>query len=170
MSSGAIQPVTVTNARGTAAGWTVTGYVTDLGTAGSPTVTPLPGVTIPFCDRSGPGANQGNYTGTSYDRRCIPGDNLAWGPSSPITHDIIAGDVAQVFSGPAHATERSRLAGPARSPPAVPASTAWVASSSRTSSARRRPLTAVARSGATPRCSSAFRPPRPPAPTPVGSS
>jgi Bacterial Ig domain len=104
VSTGAIQPLTITNARGTSAGWTVTGYATDIGTAGSPTIEPLPGVVIPFCDRSNPGANTGNYTGTSYDRRCIPGDNLAWGPSSQIVHDIIAGDVAQVFSGPAQAT------------------------------------------------------------------
>jgi hypothetical protein len=102
VSSGAIRPVTVTNARGSAAGWTVTGYVTDLGTAGSPTIEPLPGVVIPFCPTSG--SAQGNYDGATSDRRCIPGDNLGWDPSAQIVHDIIAGDVAIVNEGPAHAT------------------------------------------------------------------
>lgn len=105
VSTGALQSVTVNNARGTAAGWTVTGYVTDLGTTGGPTLEPLPGVVVPYCPRSGAGTNDtGNYNGTSYDRRCIPGDNLGWVPAAQIVHDIIAGDVAQVNPGAADAT------------------------------------------------------------------
>ncbi|MGK2947746.1 MAG: Ig-like domain-containing protein [Acidimicrobiales bacterium] len=98
VSTGAIQPVTVTNARGTAAAWNVTGYVTDIGIAGStPTFSPLPGVTVPACSAAG---SFGLVT--TPDRNCIPGDNLGWDPTAQITHDRIAGDVAHVVAGPEH--------------------------------------------------------------------
>lgn len=100
VSTGAIQQVTVTNARGTAAGWNVTGYVTDLGIAGlTPTFSPLPGVVIPACSAAG---SFGLVT--TPNRNCIPGDNLGWNPAAAIFHDRIAGDVAHVVAGPAHAT------------------------------------------------------------------
>lgn len=118
VSTGTIQPVTVTNARGTSNGWDVTGYVTDLGTTGTPTISPLPGVVVPYCPRTGAGSSSGNYDGTSYDRRCIPGDNLGWDPGASITHDIIAGDVAQVSEGTADASSaadwRALLVAPGR--------------------------------------------------------
>jgi hypothetical protein len=78
VSTGAIQQITVTNARGTAAGWNVTGTVSDFleGTfAGSDCTTP--------------------------DRLCIPGGNLDWAPSAEISHTVIPGDVAQVDPGSA---------------------------------------------------------------------
>lgn len=100
VSTGAIQQLTVTNARGTAAAWNVTGYVTDLGIAGlTPTFSPLPGVVIPACSAAG---SFGLVT--TPDRNCIPGDNLGWNPSAAIAHDRIAGDVAHVVPGPAHDT------------------------------------------------------------------
>jgi hypothetical protein len=100
VSTGSIQPVVVTNARGTAAGWSVSGYVTDLGAPGAPTFSPLPGVTIAACSPEGsfgilPDAN----------RLCIPGDNMGWAPSAQIVHDVIYGDVAQVTPGPADAAD-----------------------------------------------------------------
>jgi hypothetical protein len=100
VSTGALQSITVTNARGTASGWTVTAFATDLGTTGTPTWTvPTTGQVIPACSPAGSFGNVPNP-----DRRCIPGDNLAWSPSAVITHDVIHGDVAQVNPGPAHAT------------------------------------------------------------------
>jgi hypothetical protein len=98
VSQGALQSITVTNARGTAAGWSVTGYVTDLGAPGSPTFSPLPGVTIAACSVAGSFGLQ-----SAADRLCIPGDNMGWAPASEIVHDVIAGDVAAVDPGPADA-------------------------------------------------------------------
>jgi hypothetical protein len=100
VSSGNIQPVVVTNARGTAAGWSVTGYVTDLGAPGSPTISPLPGVTIPACSPEGSLGLQ-----PAPDRLCIPGDNMGWAPNAQVTHDQIYGDVASVNAGAADAAD-----------------------------------------------------------------
>jgi hypothetical protein len=100
VSQGALQSITVTNARGTAAGWSVTGYVTDLGAPGSPTFSPLPGVTIAACSPAGSFGLLPNA-----DRLCIPGDNMGWAPASQIAHDVIAGDVAAVNAGPADAAD-----------------------------------------------------------------
>jgi hypothetical protein len=100
VSSGALQSITVTNARGTAAGWDVTGYVTDIGAPGSPTIEPIPGVVISACSAAGSFGLQ-----PVPDRLCIPGDNLAWGPAAVIAHDRIAGDVAHVIAGSAQATD-----------------------------------------------------------------
>ena len=109
VSTGALQELTVTNARGSAAGWSLSAYTTDLGAPGGPTIdlTPLgrPGVVIPACSARG-GANilvPADPAG--FDRLCIPGDNLGWEPSASIAHDIIHGDVADVDAGPAHATD-----------------------------------------------------------------
>jgi hypothetical protein len=99
VSTGALQSITVTNARGTASGWAVTAFATDLGTTGTPTWTTPFGQVIPACSAAGSFGNVPNP-----DRRCIPGDNLAWSPTAAIVHDVIHGDVAQVNPGPAHAT------------------------------------------------------------------
>jgi hypothetical protein len=96
-SSGSLQDLTVINARGTAAAWNVTGYVTDIGAPGAPTIEPIPGIVVPTCSLAGGGG--------SPHRLCIPGDNMAWQPSAAILHDIIFGDVAQVNAGTAHATD-----------------------------------------------------------------
>jgi hypothetical protein len=107
VSTGAINAITVTNARGTAAGWSVTAYATDLGTASAATFTPLPGVTVPLCSNAGAGpfiANPALAATIAADRNCIPGDNLGWTPAAAISHSLIPGDVAQVTAGPASAT------------------------------------------------------------------
>ncbi len=100
VSSGSLQDITVTNARGTAAGWTVSGYVTDLGAPGAPTISPLPGVTIAACSAAGSLGLQPNP-----DRLCIPGDNMGWSPTAAIAHQVIPGDVAAVNPGTATAAD-----------------------------------------------------------------
>jgi hypothetical protein len=97
--SGSLQDITVTNARGTAAGWTVSGFITDLGAPGGPTITLPTGQTVPACSAAGSFG-----TSPTPHRLCIPGDNMGWAPNASIAHDIIFGDVAQVASGPADAT------------------------------------------------------------------
>jgi hypothetical protein len=108
VSTGAVNAITVTNARGTAAGWSVTAYVTDLGVPGSPSVlVPTVGVTVPLCSNAGAGpfiANPALAATIASDRLCIPGDNLGWTPAAAISHSPIPGDVAQVAPGTASAT------------------------------------------------------------------
>lgn len=77
---GAMFPVTVVNARGTDAGWTLTGQVSDFLDAAAP-----PGTT---CD-----------TPATYSNDCIPGGNLSWDPVAAVAHGIVAGDTAQVSPG-----------------------------------------------------------------------
>jgi hypothetical protein len=110
VSSGALNQVTVTNARGTAAGWSLTAYSTDIGADGGPTLdlTPLglTGVVIPSCTLEGGQGLFGAIDAASVrDRLCIPGNNLAWTPSAAIVHDVIYGDVAEVAPGPALASD-----------------------------------------------------------------
>lgn len=99
-SSGSLQDITVINARGTAAGWSLSGFVTDLGAAGSPTVTLPTGQTVPACSVAG-----SLTPGTPHHRLCIPGDNMGWSPVASIAHDVIFGDVAQVSAGAADAAD-----------------------------------------------------------------
>jgi hypothetical protein len=80
VTSGALQQITVTNARGTAAGWSVTGLVTTDFTNGTY-------------------AGGGCATPATYDRNCVPRTNLGWGPTAAIAHTVIPGDVAQVTAG-----------------------------------------------------------------------
>ncbi len=96
--SGSIHPVTITNARGDATGWTLSGYVTDFGAPGAPLSDPDgagPALPVPDCGSLGGPA----------DARCIPGDNLAWTPTASVAHNLIAGDVAAVNPGPAIAPD-----------------------------------------------------------------
>ncbi len=102
VATGALQAITVTNARGTAAGWSVTAYATDFGAAGAPTFSPLPGVTVALCSNAGAGpfiANPALAATIASNRLCIPGDNLGWTPAAVVTHNDIPGDVAQVVVG-----------------------------------------------------------------------
>jgi hypothetical protein len=108
VSTGALNTLTVTNARGSAAAWSVTAYATDIGAAGGPTFTPLPGVTVPLCSNAGAGpfvANPDLAKTIASDRLCIPGDNLGWNPAAGIAHNEIPGDVAQVVAGTASAAD-----------------------------------------------------------------
>jgi hypothetical protein len=99
-STGSLQDLTVTNARGTAAGWTLSGFVTDLGAPGGPTITLPTGQTIPACSAAGSLGLQ-----PAHHRLCIPGDNMGWSPTAAVAHDVIFGDVAQVNPGTADATD-----------------------------------------------------------------
>jgi hypothetical protein len=99
-SSGSLQDLTVINARGTAAGWTLSGFVTDIGAPGGPTITLPTGQTIPACSAAGSLGTQ-----PTPHRLCIPGDNLGWSPTAAVAHDVIPGDVAQVNAGAAHAAD-----------------------------------------------------------------
>jgi hypothetical protein len=106
VSTGALNTITVTNARGTAAAWSVTAYVTDLGAAGARTFEPLPGVVVPLCSLAGAGpfaANPAFAATIDSDRLCIPGDNLGWTPAAAVAHNDIPGDVAAVTPGAASA-------------------------------------------------------------------
>lgn len=103
-STGSLQDITVTNARGSAAGWSVSGFVTDLGAPGGPTIVLPTGQEVPACSPAG-SLNGAFGGGTTPNRLCIPGDNMGWAPSASIAHDVIFGDVAQVASGPADATD-----------------------------------------------------------------
>jgi hypothetical protein len=108
VSTGALNTITVTNARGSAAAWSVTAYATDLGAAGAPTFTPLPGVTVALCSLAGAGpfaANPAFAATITSDRLCIPGDNLGWSPAAGVAHNDIPGDVAQVTAGAASAAD-----------------------------------------------------------------
>jgi len=84
---GALNPITVVNARGTDAQWAITAQVTDFidGTRG-PT------------DTCGSGATK-NITQSPKDNHCIPGDNLGWIPLAQITHPAVPGDTAAVVAG-----------------------------------------------------------------------
>jgi len=101
-STGSLQDLTVTNARGTAAGWTLSGFVTDLSAPGGPMLTLPPpfNQTIPACSATGSLGLQ-----SAAHRLCIPGDNMGWAPSAAIAHDVIFGDVAEVAAGPADAAD-----------------------------------------------------------------
>jgi len=105
-SSGSLQNLLVKNARGSSAGWTLSGFVTDLGAPGSPTITLPTGQTIAACSNAG-SAGGAFGGGTTANRLCIPGDNMGWNPTASIAHDIIFGDVAQVAPGAADASSAS---------------------------------------------------------------
>jgi hypothetical protein len=98
VSTGSLQDLTVINARGTAAGWTVAGFVTDIGAPGGPTITLPTGQTVPACSAAG-----SLGTSPTPHRLCIPGDNMGWSPTAAVAHAVIPGDVAQVIAGPADA-------------------------------------------------------------------
>jgi hypothetical protein len=99
-STGSLQDLTVTNARGTAAPWTLSGFVTDLGAPGSPTITLPTGQTVAACSAAGSFG-----TSSAAHRLCIPGDNMGWNPVASIAHNVIFGDVAQVVAGPSDAAD-----------------------------------------------------------------
>lgn len=82
-TTGALNGLTVLNARGTDAGWSLTGQMTtDFGD----------GVGDGVCPITDP---------TTWDNHCIPGGNLGWSPSASVAHVVIPGDVAQVTAGAA---------------------------------------------------------------------
>ncbi|HWW52477.1 MAG TPA: hypothetical protein VNY84_01820, partial [Acidimicrobiales bacterium] len=87
--AGLLSEVTVTNARGTDDGWTLTGQVTDFvdGTrAGLASLCSAPNPT-PSIGQSPP------------NNHCIPGSNLGWQPSAAIVDQAVPGDTAAVTPG-----------------------------------------------------------------------
>jgi len=97
VSTGALNQMKVTNARGDLVGWTLSAYATDFSAPGGP-----------FTDPDGPGPlppvpDCGFLVGNRY-ALCIPGDDLGWTPSAALAHVQINGDVAVVTAGPSHAT------------------------------------------------------------------
>jgi len=84
---GALNPITVINARGTDAQWDLTAQVTDFidGTRG-----PL--------DTCSQGLTR-NIDQSPKDNHCIPGDNLGWVPTGAISDPSVPGDTAAVTAG-----------------------------------------------------------------------
>lgn len=78
---GTINGLTVVNARGTDAGWSLTGQMTS-----------------DFSDGTGDGVCAVDQPGT-WDNHCIPGGNVGWGPTASVAHTQIPGDVAKVDAG-----------------------------------------------------------------------
>lgn len=81
LAVGSMYNLTVTNARGSDAPWTLSGQVTAFSDAlGIDTCTATP---------------------ATWDNHCIPGDNLGWIPSAGVAHTQVLGDVAAVTAGTA---------------------------------------------------------------------
>lgn len=77
---GTMGAIYIVNARGTDAGWALSGQISDF----LDNVAPV-GTT---CD-----------TIASFSNHCIPGGNLSWGPVAAVAHDIVPGDTAAVTAG-----------------------------------------------------------------------
>ncbi|MGH9191501.1 MAG: hypothetical protein ACRDZ0_03390 [Acidimicrobiales bacterium] len=80
-TGGDLNGLTVLNARGTDAGWSLTGEMVG-----------------DFSDGVGDGVCPASDPST-WDNHCVPGDNLGWTPSAEVAHEQIPGDVAQVNAG-----------------------------------------------------------------------
>jgi len=92
-TSGQLNVVTVKDARGDGAGWSLTGTVTDFKTDPS----------VGDC----PASNS-----ATWDYRCIPANNLGWAPAAVVAHEQIPGDVAAVDAGAASDTDAIKAATP----------------------------------------------------------
>ena len=77
VASGALQPLTITDARGSGLGWSVTATVSD------------------FVD-----ATATSTTCPAPTRTCIPGNNLGWVPAARVVSTSIPGSTSQVIPGP----------------------------------------------------------------------
>jgi hypothetical protein len=94
---GALNPITIINARGTDAKWDITAQVTDFidGTRGPGDVcTGAPGA-----NNIAPLASPNNIGQATKDNHCIPGDNLGWVPLAQIMHSAVPGDTAAITAG-----------------------------------------------------------------------
>jgi hypothetical protein len=105
LSVGTLNDLTVTNARGTAAGWAVTAYTTDFGNEFNTAVAdfdgPGPAPAVPACSTDAV-LLSGGLAGAP-DRNCISGNNMGYAPYAIIDHTQIPGDVATVTAGAASA-------------------------------------------------------------------
>jgi len=86
---GAMNPLTIVNARGTDAQWAVTAQVTDF----------IDGTRGPTDTCSSPPSGSKNINQTPKDNHCIPGDNLGWVPLAQITDAAVPGDTAAISAG-----------------------------------------------------------------------
>lgn len=84
-TTGEMNVITVKDARGDGAGWSLTGSVSDFKT--DPSVGNCPA-----------------GTPSTWDYRCIPANNLGWAPAALVAHEVIPGDVAAVDAGTASDT------------------------------------------------------------------
>lgn len=84
---GALNAITVVNARGTDNTWSVTGQVSDF----------IDGTRGPTDTCSPPAAR--NIVQAPPNNHCIPGDNLGWVPMANILHPWVPGDTAAVNAG-----------------------------------------------------------------------
>lgn len=92
---GDMAPITVVNARGTDAGWDLTGQITDFIDSGKVTTTNLTPVGV-----TPVGAMDSSCdTVATYNNHCIPGDNAGWLPAAAVAQNIVPGDVAEVAAG-----------------------------------------------------------------------
>lgn len=82
-TGGSLNGLTVVNARGTDAGWSLTGQMSG-----------------DFSDGTGDGVCPAGDPST-WDNHCIPGGNLGWTPGAAVAHEQIPGDVATVNAGTA---------------------------------------------------------------------
>ena len=90
---GVIAALTVINARGTDAGWAVTGQVTDFIDSAQAGVGLSPAGTA-----TGP-LNTSCDSSSVYSNHCIPGGNLGWMPIAAVAHGVVPGDTAAVLGG-----------------------------------------------------------------------
>jgi len=92
---GDMAPITIVNARGTDAGWDLTGQITDFIDSGKVTATSLtPGNATTLGT-----LNSSCDTVATYNNHCIPGDNAGWLPAAAVAQNIVPGDVAEVSPG-----------------------------------------------------------------------
>jgi hypothetical protein len=93
---GALSPLTITNASGSNAGWTLTGQVSDFIDPANPTLT---------CD-----------TTATYSNHCIPGGDMGWIPQASVVMSL-SGTATSVVSGTLVAPSTLFAAGSVVSPP-----------------------------------------------------
>lgn len=93
---GNMAPITVINARGTDAGWDLSGQITDFIDSGKVTptsLTPVSGVTPVGT------LNSSCDSVANYNNHCIPGNNAGWIPAASVAQNMVPGDVAEVAPG-----------------------------------------------------------------------
>jgi hypothetical protein len=91
---GAMNPLTIINARGTDNAWAVTGQVTDFIDGTRAADNAAVAATGSAC------SPQRNIDMTPPDNHCIPGGNLGWIPVAQILDPSVPGDTAAIVAGP----------------------------------------------------------------------
>ena len=118
--AGRLRPITIENAAGHGAGFTVSAYATDLGSPAAPMAAfdldgdTVPDIEVPSCTPSA-------------ERACIPSRNLGWEPAAEVVVNAPEVGTSEVTAGPASAADlagwRAALTGgtdpPGLSQPAI---------------------------------------------------